>query len=193
MMSRQKQVRARSNGEDRLENDPAPVETQSNDPNDAPASRLPHGSDQRGTLRQSGGGDLRGYAQVVARYPLATLVASLSAGFGLGILATAVFTRENKAWWERHNLPESFYDVSSGLRRIPGMIAQHLPDSLAPVIRKLISRRRNRRSPPVRHERSRRTGRLLVIYGRFISSVVLPINKNGGARAPVVLISLILP
>ncbi len=131
MMSGKNQVRARRNGEDRLEIDPEPVETQSNDPNDAPPSRLPQGSDQRDSLRQSGGGNLLENAQVVARYPLATLVASFSAGFGLGVLATAVFTRQETTWWERHDLPESPHDVSSGIRRIPAMIARHLPDSLA--------------------------------------------------------------
>ena len=80
---------------------------------------------------EHGGGELLGYEQVIARHPLATLVASFSAGFGLGVLATAIFTREDRGWWERHNLPESLHDVSSGLRRIPAMIAQHLPDSLA--------------------------------------------------------------
>ena len=72
-----------------------------------------------------------GYAQVVARYPVATLLASFSAGFGLGVLATAVFSRPDQGWRDRHDLPETLHDVSSGLRRIPGMIARHLPDSLA--------------------------------------------------------------
>ncbi len=130
MMSRENQVRARRNGEDPLEYDPSPAETQSNDPNDAPASRLPHWS-RHEDRSEHGGGDVLGYAQVVARYPLATLLASFSAGFGLGVLATAVFSRADRGWWERHNLPESLHGVSSGLRRIPGMFAQHLPDSLA--------------------------------------------------------------
>lgn len=130
MMSRKNQVRARRNGEDRLENDPSPAETQSNEPNDAPPSRLTHRSGHE-DRSEHGGGDLLGYAQVVARYPLATLVASFSAGFGLGVLATAVFSREDRGWSEHHNLPESLHHVSSGLRRIPAMIAQHLPESLA--------------------------------------------------------------
>jgi hypothetical protein len=130
MMSRKNQVRAWRYGEDRLENDPSPADNQSNEPNDAPASRLPHRSGHEDSSEHAGG-DLLGYAQVVARYPLTTLVASFSVGFGLGVLATAVFTREDRGWWERHNLTESLHDVSSGLRRIPAMIAQHLPDSLA--------------------------------------------------------------
>ncbi len=128
-MNRMNQVRTRRNGMNGLENDPAPVETESNDPNDAPVSRLSHRSVQGDGWGQSGGGDLLGYAQVVARYPLAILVASFGAGFGLGVLVTAAFTCDNRGWWERHNLPESLHGVSSGLRRIPARIAQHLPDS----------------------------------------------------------------
>ncbi len=130
MMSRKNQVRGRRNGADRLEYDPSQAETQSNDPDDAPTSRLPQSSRPE-KRSEPGGGEVLGFAQVFARYPLATLVASFSTGFGLGVLATAVFSRADRRWLGRHNLPESLQDVSSGLRRIPGMIAQHLPDSLA--------------------------------------------------------------
>ncbi len=95
-----------------------------------PTLRLPHWS-RLEDRSEHGSGEVLGFAQVFARYPLATLLASFSAGFGLVVLATAVFARADRGWLGRHNLPESLQDVSSGLRRIPGMIAQHLPDSLA--------------------------------------------------------------
>ena len=103
----------------------------SSNPKDSPASRLSHQASQGGRGPELRGEGLLEYERVIARYPLAALVATFSAGFGLGILATAIFAREDRGWWDRHNLPESLPDVSSGLRRIPGLIAEHLPDSLA--------------------------------------------------------------
>ena len=93
--------------------------------------RLSHEAGQEVRGPELRGEGLLEYERVIARYPLAALVATFSAGFGLGILATAIFAREDRGWWKRHNLPESLPDVSSGLRRIPGLIAEHLPDSLA--------------------------------------------------------------
>lgn len=72
--------------------------------------------------------DLRGYAQVVAQYPLASLVAGFSVGFGLGVLATAILERREEGWWERQHFGESLHGLSTELRQIPGRVAQHLPD-----------------------------------------------------------------
>ena len=72
--------------------------------------------------------DLRGYAHVVAQYPLASLVAGFSVGFGLGVLATAILSRREEGWWERQHFGESLHGLSTELRQIPGRVAQHLPD-----------------------------------------------------------------
>ena len=129
-MSGKNQLRARRNGEDRPENAQSPVDTRSDQVNDALAGRVPGATGLEDSAEERGG-DLLGYAQQVACHPLTALVASFSIGFGLGVLVTSIFSREEKAWWERQNLPESLHDVASGFRRIPGMIAQHLPDSVA--------------------------------------------------------------
>jgi hypothetical protein len=97
------------------------------------------------------GDEVRTFAQAVSRHPLPVLVGAFGIGFGIGILVTAALARPQKSWWERQ-LPDSFFDMASslrhmpgdvasslrhmpgdmasGLRRVPGMIAEHLPDAL---------------------------------------------------------------
>ena len=128
-MTRRNPARARQDGSTRLQSETPSTETQPDEVKTAKPSRPPQRTHDEEELEYRGG-DLLGYAQVVARHPLATLVTSFSVGFGLGVLAVAAFTREDERWYERYHLPESAHDVSSRLRRIPGMIAQHLPDSL---------------------------------------------------------------
>jgi hypothetical protein len=69
-------------------------------------------------------------AHLISHHPILTLVGVFSAGIGLGMLATAVIARSEEGWWHRHGLPESFHDLGTGLRRVPEMIAQHLPESI---------------------------------------------------------------
>jgi hypothetical protein len=45
----------------------------------------------------------------------------------LGVLATALFRRDDRGWLARHHLPESFQELSAGIRRIPESITHHLP------------------------------------------------------------------
>jgi hypothetical protein len=73
--------------------------------------------------------ELYSYARVVARYPVTSLVASFSVGFGLGVLAVAVLPRNEESWLERQRFPRSLHDLSSSLRRIPSMVAEHLPEA----------------------------------------------------------------
>lgn len=88
------------------------------------------GRSRSGDRMESEREDLLGTAQIVARHPLTALVASFSVGFGLGILATAIFRREEKGWAGDYYVPTSLRDVASSLRQVPDRIARHLPDSL---------------------------------------------------------------
>ena len=129
-MSRKNFVGNRSNGVNAKANAEPSVDTNNDEPESAQTSRVPQ-DPQRGRQVTRGGEGVLGYAQMAARNPLTTLVASFSVGFGLGILATAILSpREPKGWLERHHLPDSLEEVSSGIRRIPSMIAHQLPDSL---------------------------------------------------------------
>ena len=74
--------------------------------------------------------DASEYVQIVTRHPLASLMVGFGLGFGLGVLAIAVFRPDEENWLERHGLPGSLHDLSSNLRRVPGMLAEHLPESL---------------------------------------------------------------
>jgi len=130
-MSRKNLARARSNGVETKMNLAPPEDRSTEEPEEAQASGVHRQiTDQRGQPRE--GDILRGYTQVVSRYPLTSLVASFSVGFGLGVLATAIFPRAPKGWLERHHLPDSREEISAGIRRIPERIAQHLPGSFYP-------------------------------------------------------------
>jgi hypothetical protein len=70
------------------------------------------------------------FAHLVSQHPILTLVGVFTAGIGLGVLTTAVLTRYQEGWRNRLGLPESFHELGAGLRRVPGMIAQHIPQSI---------------------------------------------------------------
>ncbi len=128
-MSRKNQFQPRRNNENRFQNEPSSQATESNEPNNVLGSRYTPPSDLRETS-EDGGGDVRACAQMISRYPVASLALSFSAGFGLGVLAIALLSRGERRWWERYELPESLQHISSTLRRLPGMISEQLPRSL---------------------------------------------------------------
>ena len=128
-MSRKNQFQARRTNENRFQNEPSSQATDTNEPNYALGSPLHASVGPRGTSEYEGG-DLRAGAQMISRYPVASLALSFSAGFGLGVLAIALLSRGERRWWECYELPESLQDISSTLRRLPGMISEQLPRSL---------------------------------------------------------------
>jgi hypothetical protein len=74
---------------------------------------------------------MRGFMQMVAQYPLASLVAGFGAGFGLGVLASAVWARgREEEWMQGNRLRQSLHDISSTLARLPHTIAEQLPSSV---------------------------------------------------------------
>ncbi|MFO0950697.1 MAG: hypothetical protein U0835_05995 [Isosphaeraceae bacterium] len=130
-MSRKNQVKRRREGGNSQESPEQGREHESGGWSEGQesAGRFSYGDQQDDGGRRGGQGVL-GSAQVFARYPLATVLASFGAGFTVGVLVTAALTREKKGWLERHGVYDSLSDVSSQLRRIPGKLAEHLPDSL---------------------------------------------------------------
>jgi hypothetical protein len=86
------------------------------------------GSEWHRAIGQAEGEALRGYAQIFSQHPLASLVVGFSAGFGIGVLLTAVFAQSERSWAERR-FPWSLRDLSTELQRVPGMIASHLPET----------------------------------------------------------------
>ncbi|MFO0889350.1 MAG: hypothetical protein U0790_09455 [Isosphaeraceae bacterium] len=84
--------------------------------------------------------------EFVDRHPITSLLASFGVGVGLGVLAVAIFGREEESYWEKakklsgHSLEDlssglrklpSMEDLSSGLRRLPSKVAEYLPESLS--------------------------------------------------------------
>jgi hypothetical protein len=91
--------------------------------------QLPSGS--RFAHREMGGKAMQCGARAIAQYPLASLVAGFSVGFGLGVLGVALLTRAEETWVERQSFPRSLHDLSEGLRRVSSMVAERMPDPLA--------------------------------------------------------------
>lgn len=94
-MSRRNHVQGRRDDAEPRERSQSEVGASSNDPKPFPTSRLPQEPAYE-DANEGGGGELHRYAQVVAHHPVATLVASFSVGFGLGILATAILGRHER-------------------------------------------------------------------------------------------------
>jgi hypothetical protein len=57
---------------------------------------------------------------------------SFGVGFGVGVLATAVFSHEDRGRRERNHLRDSLNDLSSTLGRLGRKLAEHLPEALTP-------------------------------------------------------------
>jgi ElaB/YqjD/DUF883 family membrane-anchored ribosome-binding protein len=97
------------------------------------ASRLREGY---GSARE---GAMHGYRQAegtVARNPASSVLIGFGVGFGLGLVLTSFFKRE-ETWAEKY-LPESFQDVPdrykslvSSLRNVPDSVKRSLPHSVA--------------------------------------------------------------
>ena len=84
--------------------------------------------------RQRPEGRLPDFAHLAAHYPVTTLLAGFSAGFGLGVLATVLFSQEEESWSDRYALKGSLREVTSSLQRVPDLLtrlANQLPDSLS--------------------------------------------------------------
>lgn len=84
------------------------------------------------------GSEVPGFAQVITRYPLASVLGGFGIGFGLGVLGVALLAeREDERWpkkprrWlESHGMPGSMHELTSNLERVRDSIAKHLPDAL---------------------------------------------------------------
>jgi hypothetical protein len=99
-------------------------------PNNVSADARGRGAD----LMERGREEMHNLENVVARYPVVSVVAGFGVGFGLGVLATIILCGERRSssgWLARHHLPGSMSgswdQVSSSLKRVPGMIAEHMP------------------------------------------------------------------
>jgi hypothetical protein len=97
---------------------------------DAPTAAWGRGAD----LMERGREEMHNLENTVVRHPVVAVVAGFGVGFGLGVLATLVMCGERRSssnWLSRHPLSGSVTDswnqMSSGLKRVPGMIADHLP------------------------------------------------------------------
>ena len=128
-MSNQNQASMRRGGGDGSRSYSSGSATSTSDPIDAPAPvRDPRS--ERPEWMTKPVEDMHAIGQVIARYPLASLVAGFSVGFGLGVLATAILPREDRGWMQRNHLRESLHDLSSSLAQLPRTLAEHWPDSL---------------------------------------------------------------
>lgn len=78
---------------------------------------------------EADGGGMLGLAQLGARHPVTAIAVGFGLGFGVGVLVTAALSRREERWWEHGRLHDSMNDVSSRIRRVPSMIAEHLPAS----------------------------------------------------------------
>ncbi len=111
----------------RARSEPAPNNVRT----EAPTAAWGRGAD----LVERGREGMHSMEDMVARHPVTAVVAGFGVGFGLGVLATLVLCGERRSstssWLARHHLPESMSgswdQVSSSLKRVPGMIAEHLP------------------------------------------------------------------
>lgn len=128
-MSNKNQASTRRDGGDSSRSFPSESATSTRDPIDMPApGHDPRSERPEWTIKR--GDDMHAIGQIVAKYPLVSLVAGFGVGFGLGVLATAIFTRDDRSWMQRNHLRESLHDLSSSLAQLPRTLAEHLPDSL---------------------------------------------------------------
>ncbi len=128
-MSRRNQGRIRSMTDTSLNGSESSSPSKSNEKESLVSSNSsrrsePHDQDE------AQGDHLPRAAQVILHHPTLSVTAAFSIGFGLGMLVTVALARPHKSWLERHHLPETLHDLTGGFRRLPGMIAHHMPGSL---------------------------------------------------------------
>ncbi len=95
-------------------------------------SRLPDwgGPQEEASVENEGEGGYS-FADFVDRHPVKALVAGFGLGVGLGVLAVAIFKREEKHSWSSRFSTPSFQELSSGIRKLPEKVADYIPESLS--------------------------------------------------------------
>jgi hypothetical protein len=101
------------------------------------SSRTGHGSRIAGWADTDGEESAQGAEQhfldeLVSRHPITALAAVFGVGVGLGVLAVAIFGRqEERNPWTSRIPTSSLRELSSGLRRLPEKVAEYVPEALS--------------------------------------------------------------